>query len=1048
MYGNRHPLRAVTGAFALLGGACLMAAASTGDDLPPAATVEVDFARDIRPIFEASCVSCHGPAKQKGGLRLDRKDDLFAGGDSGAAFEPGKSAEGLLIEKVAGVEGVEIMPPDGQGAPLLKGQIGLLRAWIDQGARWPDGLSLTARGSNQDHWAFRPPSRPPVPALSEHSGRVRGPIDAFILSRLEDAGLAPNPEADRSTLIRRLSLDLTGLPPLPEDVDAFLLDNASDAYERLVDRLLASPRFGERWGRHWLDLARYADSDGYEKDSPRPFAYRYRDWVIDAINRDLPFDRFTIEQLAGDLLPGASLDQRIATGFHRNTLTNREGGTDAEEFRVAAVVDRVNTTGTTWLGLTVGCAQCHTHKYDPITQREYYGLFAFFNNADERDVDAPLPGEAESFAGRKSAYDADHAPYLAAIASYERDELPAARAAWERRAADSLGTMHRWTPLAVGKATSAGKATLTPQGDGSVLATGESPPTDTYTLEVAVEEPMGKVTGFRVEALDDPSLPSKGPGRTDHGNFVLTEFRVAVGKAGRDDALAKKVALQHASADFSQDKFPAADAIDGKPKTGWAVAGKLGMRHAAVFEVKEPFDLADGHELVFTLDQQYGQRHTLGRVRVSLTTAEPPIVPDDVPDDVLATLAIAADDRTDDQAHRLAEYHRAIDPGLARLRRAADEHAKKAPAAPASKAPTLTEREEDRRATHVLTRGDFLRPGASVSAGTLGVLHPPKAEGEADGELATRLDLAKWLVDPANPLTARVQMNRVWRHLLGRPLVASMDDFGTRGERPTHPELLDWLATEFVARGWGLKAMIKEIALSATYRQSSTVTPAQLERDPGNVLLSRQTRQRLEAEVLRDASLAAAGLLTDRIGGPSVRPPQPEGTAELTYAGSAKWVESTGADRYRRGMYTWFQRTSPYPMLMTFDAPDGNVCVVRRERSNTPLQALTLLNDGTFVECAQALAKRILDGPDGRGCNDCRVGAAYRICLARGPSSGEALLIDQLYQGLLAEARAHPEAAAKLVGPRPPAKADPADAAAWVALARTLLNLDEFVTRE
>jgi mono/diheme cytochrome c family protein len=996
---------------------------------------KVDFARDVRPILASSCYACHGPEKQKAGLRLDRKREALAGGDSGKVVVPGKPDESPLIERVTSDDPTTAMPPKGER--LSPGQVNILRAWVDQGASWPDGLDGASGSAAKTHWAFQPPTRPTPPAVKARAW-VRNPIDAFVLARLESLGVAPSPEADRATLVRRLSLDLTGLPPTPAEVVAFVDDRSEGAYEAMVDRLLASPHFGERWGRHWLDLARYADSDGYEKDSPRPFAWRYRDWVIDANNRDLPFDRFTVEQLAGDLLPGASLDQKIATGFHRNTLTNREGGTDPEEFRVAAVVDRVNTTGTVWLGLTVGCAQCHTHKYDPLLHKEYYGLFAFFNNGDEVDLPAPLSGEAEAYARAKAAFDAEHTPLREALEAYDRDRRPAHQAEWEKSATVPSA---RWSVLEPIKVNSAAGVSLTVKSDRSILASGINPDADTYTI--VVRSDLAGITAFRLEVLDDPTLPARGPGRVAHGNFVLNDLRVTETPRGGEGAIAAElVPLANATADYSQDGYSVAGAIDDDPKTGWAIAGQLGRRHVAVFETKGGVGSPTGATFTFTLDQRYGQQHTLGRFRLSATTAARPVRADDMPDDVAEILALSPDRRTAPQKARLAAYHRTVDPEWTRLDRAVAEHAKKAPKPPTSKAQTLAQAANPRK-THIHIRGDFLRKGDEVSPDTPAVLHPLKASGSTPN----RLDLAHWLTDPANPLTARVTVNRMWGHLFGRPLVVSVEDFGTRGEKPSHPELLDWLATELPARGWSRKAMIKLIVTSATYRQSSRVRPDLVDRDPNNTWLARQGRFRPEAEVIRDLTLAASGLLNPAVGGPSVRPPQPPGISDLTYAGSAKWVESTGPDRYRRGMYTWFQRTSPYPMLMTFDAPDSNVCAARRERSNTPLQALTLLNDAVFVECAQSLGRRILaespcDCPEGR------IRHAFLLCLAREPSTEELPVLTRLHDGLLASCRAHPDEAARLAGPTKPAGVQTAEAAAWVAMGRAMLNLDEFVTRE
>jgi hypothetical protein len=1004
-------------------------------ELPPPASREVDFARDIRPILAKRCHACHGPEKQKAGLRLDRKAEAQRGGDSGPWFEPGNSAESLIIEKVAGLDPAGIMPPEGDRVSAA--EIGLLRAWIDQGASWPDGVDADGGAARPVHWAFIAPRRHAPPEVHDAT-RVRNPIDRFLLARLEREGIGFSPEAGRATLIRRLTIDLLGLLPTPEEVRAFAADPRPDAYERLVDRLLASPHFGERWGRHWLDLARYADSDGYEKDSPRPFAYRYRDWVIDAVNRDLPFDQFTIEQLAGDLLPGAGQAQKIATGFHRNTLTNKEGGADPEEFRVAAVVDRTNTTGTVWLGLTVGCAQCHTHKYDPILQREYYSLFAFFNTSQELDMPAPRPGEQELYEREKAAFDAEHAPLTEALARYDRDVRPDRQRAWERTVPRPAETWEILTPLT---AESYSGATLEIQPDGSVLASGRRGDSDHYTVTATTT--LKNVSALRLEMLPHDALPGKGPGRADNGNFVLSELKVQAGSREVPADELPAVPLRSPTADFSQEGFAVAAAIDGDEHTGWAVAPRLGRGHVAVFETKDDLGLMGEERLVITLVQHHGERHTIGRFRISAISASRPVTADRVPDDVVVIAGKPAESRSQAEADRIAAYYRGVDAEYRKLADAVEDHARKAPKPPVSKAPVLVEAEKA-RPTHLLIRGDFLRPGDEVSPGTPSVLPPL----ECSDEPATRLDLARWLMDPAHPLTGRVEVNRIWRHLFGRPIVASVDDFGTRGEKPSHPELLDWLASEFPARGWSRKAMIRLIVTSAAYRQSSRVRPELADRDPNNVWLARQNRFRPEAEVVRDLFLAASGLLTERIGGPSVRPPQPPGISELTYAGSAKWVESQGADRYRRGMYTWFQRTSPYPMLLTFDAPESNVCAVKRERSNTPLQALTLLNDQAFVEFAQGLAARIVRHPPAATTGD-RIRYAFEVCLGRQPDDEERATLTALYHAMLAGAESGTnEDAARLAGVAATEGVPPAEAAAWVALARTLLNLDEFVTRE
>jgi mono/diheme cytochrome c family protein len=999
---------------------------SPADEPPPG---RVDFAKQIRPILAERCHGCHGASQQKSGLRLDRKADAMAGGDLGPAIVPGKPDESELLARVSGEDETTVMPP--KGDRLSEDQVRLLRDWIASGAEWPEDAASSTGRTVSDHWAFRRPQHPRPPEV-RGADWARNPIDRFILGRLESEGVAPSPEAERTTLIRRLSLDLLGLPPRPEDVEAFVADERPDAYERLVDRLLASPQFGERWGRHWLDLARFADSDGYEKDSPRPHAYRYRDWVIDAFNRDLPFDQFTIQQLAGDLLPDADLATKTATGFHRNTLTNREGGVDPEEFRVKAVVDRVNTTGTVWLGLTIGCAQCHTHKYDPILQREYYGLYAFFNTGQEVDLTAPLPTEVAAYERAKSAFDREHEPLEEALRIYDREERPRLQRVWER---EGLATAARWVVLRPAATASANGADLAVQPDGSITVSGTNPESDTYTI--SAESDLDGITAFRLEVLDDPNLPSKGPGRVQHGNFVLSEFAVAA-EPREGSSGSKPIPLADAKADFSQDGWPAAAAVDRDLKTGWAIVPRTGQRHVAAFEVADGDTVAGSTRLTFRLDQQYGERHTIGRFRLSATTSPRPVPLEGLPDEVAATLAKPAENRSATEAERLAGYHRSIDPGWKERNAAVEEHAKKAPKPPESKVNAIAEEPRPRK-SHILIRGDFLRPGDEVRPHTPEVLPPLSArDGEPD-----RLDFARWLVSEENPLTARVEVNRIWGSLFGRPLVGTTDDFGTRGEVPNHPELLDWLACEFRDSGWSRKSLIRTIVLSAAYRQSSRARSELRDRDPNNAWLARQNRFRVEAEVVRDLALAASGLLSTEVGGPSVRPPQPPGISELTYADSAKWVESRGGDRYRRGLYTWFQRTSPYPMLMTFDAPDANVCAARRERSNTPLQALTLLNDAVFMECAQSLARR-LDAESRVSLPADRIRQAFQIALGRDPSEEEARVLLRLFEAVVGECRADPSSAAKLSG----REAGTPEEAALVVVARAVLNLDEFVTRE
>jgi mono/diheme cytochrome c family protein len=1011
--------------------------------LPPAAPGAVDFVKDIQPLFARHCVQCHGPEKQKGGVRLDLKQGALEGGDSGVIIVPGKSAESKLIHLVARLDGQTQMPPPGEDrAPLTRDEIAKLRAWIDAGAPWPESGVASAKKS--EHWAFNPPRLPPVPQIRNPQSAIRNPIDAFILARLAQEKIKPSPAADRHTLIRRLSFDLLGLPPAPEEVAQFIADPSPDAYEKLVDRLLASPHFGERWGRHWLDLARYADSDGYEKDRPRPFAYLYRDWVIRAINDDIPFDRFSVLQLAGDLLPVAGLEEQTATGFHRQTLTNTEGGVDQEEFRCKATVDRVNTTASVWLGVTMGCAECHTHKYDPFTQREFYQLFAFFNNASEKNVPAPQPEELARYQVAKEKWDAEHARLQQQLDDYANGPASAKFDEWMR--AEALETTP-WTVLTPDKLWAEDGTMLRAEKDGAVSAAGESPDKETYIVEA--KSPLPAITGFRLEALADPAA-KKAVGRATDGNFVLTKFAVSL---VLPDGREQPVELHNPQADYSQPRFDVSGALKGDNTTGWAVGRQTDRSHSAIFETKQPLVVPPGARLEFTLDHQYREKFTLARFRLSATAAAPPLHLGTLPDDVALALAKPAGKRTaKDTALMKKHFLTRVDAEGRKLQAAIDEHAKKAPKEPETFAAILAE-EPAGRVTKVHIRGNFLDKGAEVHPLTPAVLHPFKPRGTRPD----RLDLAQWLFSPENPLTARVTVNHVWKNLFGRGLVATVDDFGRQGEKPSHPELLDWLAITFSSPatvqtadrqrglGWSRKALIKLIVTSATYKQSSNVRADLVTRDPNNLLLARQNRLRLEAESVRDAYLAASGLLSRKIGGPSIRPPLPADIAALGYANSVKWAESTGEDKYRRGLYIFFQRTVPYPMLMTFDAPDSNATCTRRERSNTPLQALTLLNDPVFFECAQALGRRMAEVPGAEVTEKIRHG--FVRCFARPPTAEELAHLRKLYDAQWKLVSADAENAARIAGGK---RDEPALAqqATLVALGRVMLNLDEFVTRD
>ena len=1017
------------------------------DKLPPPADRKIDFAKDVRPLLEKHCWGCHGVKKQESGLRLDSRDALLRGGDIGKVIAAGDSERSRLIVLVSGTDPQTVMPPDG---PLLKPEeVGILRAWIDQGCVWP--ADSPKKEEKNTHWSYQPIRRVAAPNVKKGDW-VRNPIDQFVLAELEKRDIAPSPEADRFTLIRRLNLDLLGLAPSLEEVDAFVKDARPNAYEELVDRLLKSPHFGERWGRHWLDMARYADSDGYEKDNPRPDAYRWRDWVIDAINNDLPFDQFTVEQIGGDLLPNATAMQKLATAFHRQTLTNTEGGTDKEQWRVEACFDRTETTGAVWLGLTVGCARCHSHKYDAISQREYYQFFAAYNNGDEETSIVPKsPEEVAAYEKAKAAHNAEVAAVTANLRA-EQAKLGEAFANWEAKAqvalAESTAKPLKLHALDDLKVESDGNVAFTAQKDGSFLASGPNPNSANYTI--TGKTTVAGASALRLDVLADKSLPASGPGRVAHGNFVLSEMIVEVSPTA-DFANGRKLEFSGAKADFEQADKPwrAADVIDGKEETGWAIAPQYGKDHWAVFGLKEPL-VVDGSVFVrVQLRQLYGQQHTLGRFKLSLQTGIEPLIT--LPENVQKLFAVKPDQRSAEQTQQLLDYYSSLDAATKNLVKQLDDLQKKEPPKPELTVRVITQRVNDSRKTFVLKRGEFLDPikeqeVVPAAFSTLQPMQPRDAK-----PLADRLDLARWLVSPDNPLTPRVTVNHIWRQLFGRGIVASVNDFGVRGEKPSHPELLDWLATAFreadkSAQPWSRKALIKLIVTSATYRQASRHRPELFEVDPQNTLLARQNRLRVEAEIVRDLSLDVGGLLSKKIGGPSVFPALPAGITDLSYAGNFKWTNSTGEDRNRRGMYTFFKRTAPHPNLTTFDCPDANLTCVERRTSNTPLQALITLNNETFLEASQAFAKRLLEQPSAD--DAVRLKQAFRQCLARLPSDRELHQLTDLLTVNREFYRAHQDDSKKLVGNTAVSGSSLDETAAWIATARILLNLDEFITRE
>ncbi len=1028
----------------LLLATCLLAAAFS--IASPSAVNSVDFRRDVEPILRERCYACHGPDREQGGLRLDIPQRALFGGDSGqAAIVPGDPDGSELVRRIRTDDEIDRMPAGEE--PLAAEEIEVLRAWIASGAERPAGQEEPSGA--RDHWAYSAPVRPALPTVQDTSW-PRVALDRFVLARLEAEGMRPSEEADRTTLIRRLSLDLLGLPPSPEEIDEFVGDSGADAYERLVDRLLASPHFGERWARHWLDMARYADSNGYTFDTPRSI-WPYRDWVVEAFNRDMPFDRFTLEQLAGDLLPDPSPDQLVATGFHRNTQVNEEAGVDEAEFRVEAIKDRVDTTATVWLGSTLACAQCHSHKYDPFTQADYYRFFAFFNNTQDRGARRPARDD-EGLGPLLELPTAEEALVLgeldARIAELEQalttpDEPPPGLLEWEDRLRQDFLD---WSEVEVVAATtSSDSSEIELQADGSLQVLGRRPMEDTYTVRARTELPF--VRAVRLDVLENPHHPEGGPGRSSDGNFVLSEFDLGsttpteeglgpVNSLELGEALAsyEQAAMASQRVAFRERPFPVAEVFDGDPKTGWAIGPKLGVPHSAVFLLSEPLPI-EGNELLFRLEQSFGARLTFGRFRLRASADEhrPSKL---LPPDVEAILVKPRAERGEDENKRLWKFYATTSPAMARMRKELRQLKAERPS------PTTTlvmnERRE-RRETRLLVRGNYQELGQRVEAGV------PAFLPQIETERPDRTDLARWLVSPQNPLTHRVTVNRLWQRLFGLGLVETENDFGTRGDRPSHPQLLDWLALEFIEGGLRFKPFLRQLVTSATYRQASRQRDEVRDKDPRNRLVARQNRLRNDAETIRDSALVASGLLNREIGGPPVFPPQPPGVFDFTQA-SKPWIESEGSDRFRRSLYTWIWRTSPYPFLSTFDAPQANSACTRRRNSNTPLQALTQANDPMIIEIAQGLAVRALaiEGVDDRE----RLTRAFRWCVGRRPTPSE---LELLGSYLLEEEEgflAHPQACS-LAAPDPlPDGLSPAQAAAWTSIARVLLNTDEFVTRE
>ena len=1033
------------------------------------AKAPVDFNREIRPILSENCFMCHGPDEKMrmAHLRFDTRDGAFA---KPRVIVPGDSMNSELIRRVLSEDDAVRMPAPASGRTLSEAQISLLRRWIDEGAKW------------NTHWAYIPPRRPDIPEVGDKRW-PRNPIDHFILQRLEKEGLHPSPEADKPTLLRRLSYDLTGLPPTPEELDSFLADSAAGAYERQVDRFLHSLHYGERLAMPWLDLARYADTHGYHIDSHREM-WHGRDWVIDAFNRNMPFDRFTIEQLAGDLLPDATLEQKVASGFNRNHMINFEGGAIPEEYQVEYVVDRVETTSNTWMGMTMGCARCHSHKFDPISQKEFYQFFAFFNNVPEEGLDGQT-GNAKPFLQLPSREQKDRLDRLdSAIKEREAilsdKEVAPLQEEWEKRYrgklapsprdglqalyeldgnfSDISGGYRHGRTLKGDPTFAAGRVGKAASFDGDTMVSfagvGSFDREDAFTIAfwlngegntpLSVMQKMDETSGRRGYeiTLDDLALIGiqrraarlnfhMSSGRSADAIQVRTSHRIPLGEWHH-------VAVRY---DGTGRAGGVSLSLDGR-------ATECEIRQDSLSSsIRTGSDLQIGGSL--PAPSFRGQIDDLRVYTRGLSEEELRQLAEEFP--VLSALSGVTGKRTTEEASRIRDYFlchaappamRKSNSELADLKKQKTELEKEIPTT------MVMGVLEKPRETYVLARGDYRNRTEKVEPAVPAVL-PPLPRGAAPN----RLTLARWLVDPSHPLTARVAVNRFWQLYFGTGIVKTSEDFGSQGEPPTHPELLDWLATEFQRTGWDVRALQRMIVTSATYRQCSSVTPELLERDPENRLLARGARFRLPAEMVRDSALSVAGLLQNEIGGPGVRPYQPKGIWEELAFGDGfsaqSYTQGSGADLYRRSMYTFWKRTAPPPSLTVFDAPDREKCTGRRSLTNTPLQALVLLNDPTYVEAARALAARVIAGAGKRALP--RIAYAFRLATARTPSESECAMLRELYTRSLTRFRAHPDAAAEFlqVGEfRPGVKIAPAELAAWTTVASAILNLDETISKQ
>ncbi len=1004
----------------------------------------VSYNRDIRPILAKHCWACHGPDEKsrQADLRLDSFTAATEVRDERAAIRAHDPDHSELMLRVLSQDEDTVMPPREGGTPLTQAQIDLLKQWIASGAEY------------EEHWAFIPPQRPQLPSVA-NTAWVRHPIDQFVLAKLETAKLAPSSPADKATLLRRVYLDLIGIPPSPVEVQQVLDSQDPQWFERVVDSLLTRNEFGEKWGRAWLDLARYSDTNGYEKDRTRSI-WPYRDWVIQAINADVPFDQFTVQQIAGDILAPNDLQAKIATGFHRNTMLNEEGGIDPLEFRFYAMNDRVATTGLVWMGLTTGCAQCHTHKFDPITHTEYYQFMALLNNADEPDQEVLSPAlEAE----RKRIEDeidskASLLPTKFPFEGSPAGDLPAA----ERTAKSQLAFQSEFAAWAEQqRATAVDWKIAKPSEmktnlprlevleDGSIYSTGDITKRDLFELTIN-RESLGDqpITALRLEALPDSRLPAGGPGRCYYegrrGDFFLSEVTLRDGD--------RTIKIREGSNSYGKNGLGSGSAeaknvFDGDGSTGWSTAQREGEAHQLVLVLDEPLQVTQSLKIEMLFERHYAT--SLGRFRWSVSSSNKQATAQDLSASLQAALFKEPTQWTEAERKQLEQHFALTCDELKEARKEIDQLRKSIPAAPTTL--VMQERTTDNpRPTHRHHRGEYLSPREAVSGGLPEVFRSLTTKPPTN-----RLELARWLVSQENPLVGRVVVNRVWQSLFGDGLVRSQGDFGMQSSPPTHPELLDWLAVDWMESGWSMKKLLRDIVLSATYQQSSSPSPELRERDPENILLARFSRQRVDAEVLRDTMLAASGLLCERIGGPSVRPPQPASVTALAY-GNEAWPESKGADRFRRSLYTFSKRTAPFAAYQAFDAPSGETCAVRRERSNTPLQALTLLNDNMFVEMAEELGSTVYQTIDD---DQRRARTLAFTAWSRPPSEQEVSAIvkyvaaqhERVASGSFApEIQSLEGSRVKQLLANSGADVKP-QLLAWIMAARALMNTDEAVTK-